>query len=353
MRIKSNIHDYSVEENASLCEAVEKISEGRKLFAIVDKRLLELPHKDALSLLDPERTIAVEASESQKSFENLGWIFSTLLDRGFRKDCEILAVGGGVIQDISCFVSSVLLRGAMWHFIPTTLLAQCDSCIGSKSSINIGKFKNQIGNFYPPHGVALVTSVLATLSRDEIRSGLGEAIKLHLLSSGQDFRHLQSLLGGLPGDQGMLGQIIWSSLRIKQRYIEEDEFDKGLRNVLNYGHTFGHAYESVTHYAIPHGIAVSLGVATATCISEKLALAPAGSYAEIGGFLKPWYEPFQRMIKSADIQSIVAAMKLDKKNTSGKMNCILTRGFGQMEKRSIDPERELIPLLRAFLEDLP
>lgn len=352
MLINSNIHDYSVDEKDSLAEAVRKLSEGRKLFAIVDKRLLELPHKEALSILVPERTISVEATESQKSFENLGWIFSRLLEGGFRRDCEILAIGGGVIQDIACFVSSVLLRGARWHLIPTTLLAQCDSCIGSKSSINIGKFKNQIGNFYPPHGVALVPQMLATLSRDDIRSGLGEAIKLHLLSSEKDLRHLQSLLSGLPDDRENLREIVWSSLRIKQRYIEEDEFDKGIRNILNYGHTFGHAYESVTQYGIPHGIAVSLGVATATFVSEKLALAPKGSYEEIGQFLKPWYEPFQTMIKQADIESIIAAMKLDKKNTSGKMNCILTKGFGRMEKRSIDPGLELAPLLREFLGSL-
>jgi 3-dehydroquinate synthase len=348
MRIKSSVHDYQVDEYARLDEALGKILTGRKIFAVVDKKLFGLPHAAALAALDPQRTLQVEASEAEKSFENLAWIFSALLERGFRKDCELLAVGGGVVQDITCFVASVLLRGAKWHFIPTTLLAQCDSCIGSKSSINIGKFKNQIGNFYPPNGVALVTGILETLPPDEIRSGLGEAIKLHLLSSEPDFRRLQSQLQALPSDPKKISDIIWNSLRIKQRYIEVDEFDKGVRNILNYGHTFGHAYESVTNYAIPHGIAVTLGVATATFFSEQLGLAPAGHFAEVGIFLKPWYEPYQQKIKNLGVQQIAGAMKLDKKNTSGTMNCILTRGFGKMEKMAVDPETQLLPLLEKF-----
>jgi 3-dehydroquinate synthase len=352
MRIKSSVHDYQVDESARLDEALENILRNRKIFAVVDKKLFSLSHAAALSALDPQYILQVEASETQKSFENLGWIFSALLERGFRKDCELLAIGGGVIQDITCFVASVLLRGAKWHFIPTTLLAQCDSCIGSKSSINIGKFKNQIGNFYPPNGVALVTGILDTLPPDEFRSGMGEAIKLHLLSSEADFRHLQNQLKELPSNPALTGEIIWSSLRIKQRYIEADEFDRGVRNILNYGHTFGHAYESVTNYAIPHGIAVTLGMATATFFSEQLGLTPAGHFAEVGTFLKPWYEPYQEKIKTLNVQQIAGAMKLDKKNTSGTMNCILTRGFGRMEKMAVDPETQLRPLLEDFLGSL-
>jgi 3-dehydroquinate synthase len=294
----------------------------------------------------------VEATESQKSIENLPWIFSSLLERGFRRDCELLAVGGGVIQDTACFVSSVLLRGVRWSFIPTTLLAQCDSCIGSKSSINIGKFKNQIGNFYPPNEIALTTGVLSTLPPDEIRSGMGEAIKLHLLSGEADVAALRQLLSAYETDLATLREIIWSSLHIKQRYIEVDEFDKGVRNILNYGHTFGHAYESVTGYAIPHGIAVSLGVATATFVSEKLALAPAGHFAEVNALLYPWYAPYHLQVARLDVDKLLAAMKLDKKNTSTVMNCILTAGFGKMEKRSVDPATELHPLLRDFFVQL-
>ena len=347
LTIRSSIHDYSVTECPDLVEAVRSVSHGRNVFALIDKALLDLPHRAAFDTLPAERITPVEATESQKSIENLPWIFSSLLERGFRRDCELLAIGGGVIQDTACFVASVLLRGVRWSFIPTTLLAQCDSCIGSKSSINIGKFKNQIGNFYPPNEIALTTGVLTTLPPDEIRSGMGEAIKLHLLAGEADVDILRRLLSAYQADPAALREIVWSSLRIKQRYIEADEFDKGIRNILNYGHTFGHAYESVTGYGIPHGIAVSLGVAAATFVSEKLALAPEGHFAEVDALLHPWYAPYQLQIAALDVDQVLGAMKLDKKNTSGVMNCILTAGFGKMEKRAVDPA-ELRPLLREF-----
>ena len=134
--IKSSIHDYSVTEWPDLAEAVRSLGRDRNVFALVDKALLDLPHRAAFDTLPAERVTPVEATESQKSIENIPWIFSSLLERGFRRDCELLAVGGGAIQDTACFVASVLLRGVRWSFIPTTLLAQADSCIGSKTSLN-------------------------------------------------------------------------------------------------------------------------------------------------------------------------------------------------------------------------
>jgi 3-dehydroquinate synthase len=349
LTIRSNIHDYTVNEQPDLTAAIRSLAAGRNVFAIADKALLDLPaHRAAFESLPADRLIAVEATESQKSIENVPWICTRLLEGGFRRDCELLAIGGGVVQDTACFIASVLLRGVKWSFIPTTLLAQCDSCIGSKSSINIGRFKNQIGNFYPPHEIALATSVLSTLPPDEIRSGMGEAIKLHLLSSEADAAEIGRLMARYATDATALGEIIWSSLRIKQRYIEVDEFDKGVRNILNYGHTFGHAYESVTGYAIPHGIAVSLGIATATFVSERMGLAPAGHAAAVDALLRPWYEPYQHEIGRLEAGHVLAAMKLDKKNTSTTMNCILTAGYGKMEKKPVDPAR-LQPLLVDFL----
>jgi len=168
--IKSSIHDYSVIECQDLAEAVRRMTDGRNVFALVDKTLLDLHHRSAFEDLPDDRIIPLVATESQKSLESVTWIFTRLLEGGFRRDCELLAVGGGVIQDTVCFVASVLGRGARWSFIPTTLLAQCDSCIGGKSSINIGRFKNQIGNFYPPHEIALATDVLSTLPWNEIHS---------------------------------------------------------------------------------------------------------------------------------------------------------------------------------------
>jgi len=353
MTIRSRAHDYSVGEEADLCTAVSKISRSGNVFALVDDFAIKPPYTNVFGSLPEDRILAIEATESAKSFERLTPLFSWLLERGFRRDSTLLVVGGGVTQDIACFVATVLLRGIRWHLIPTTLLAQCDSCIGSKSSINLGKFKNQIGTFYPPNSITLVPDVLKTLPPVEIISGLGEAIKLHLLAGADKFAFLREKLALFGGLDFQLNEIVWSCLAIKKPFIEEDEFDGGRRNLLNYGHTFGHAYESATSYAIPHGIAVTLGVLTATFVSMRRGWVPAEHFQELNGFLRPFYDPFQHVLKSADIRAILAAMKLDKKNAGGNINCILTRGPGRMEKAAVSSVEELAADLQAFFEDLP
>ena len=131
------------------------------------------------------------------SFEKLAPVFVWLLENGLKRDGRLLVIGGGVLQDIGCFIASVLFRGVRWEFIPTTLLAQCDSCIGSKSSINIESYKNQIGTFYAPDRVLLVTQALQTLPWDEVRSGLGEVIKLHLIAGDEPFCRIMKLLASV------------------------------------------------------------------------------------------------------------------------------------------------------------
>lgn len=192
--IRARSHDYTVTEEPDLHTAVNNVAASGKVFALVDDFVLRPPYQDVLSSIPQAHIFSFTATEEAKSFERLGGVFNWLLEFGFRRDCTLLVIGGGVTQDIACFISSVLLRGIRWHYIPTTLLAQCDSCIGSKSSINFGRFKNQIGTFYPPHAISLVVSTLHSLPSDEIRSGLGEAIKLHLLAGEEEFMWLREIL---------------------------------------------------------------------------------------------------------------------------------------------------------------
>jgi 3-dehydroquinate synthase len=349
LTIQSRAHAYSVERSANLREAVAKASSDRPTYAIVDSAITRL-YAAELEAVPAERRLSLEATEDQKSYEALPPVFKWILSSGFRKDCNLLVVGGGVIQDIGCFVASTLFRGARWEFIPTTLLAQCDSCIGSKSSLNVAGYKNQLGTFYPPHKVHMVNSVLATLPPDEIRSGIGEMIKLALIDGSPAWQKLRGQLGvhAQTHDLGALMPMIEDILRIKKTYIEEDEFDRGRRNILNYGHTFGHAYESATHYAIPHGIAVTLGMATATFVSEKLGRVPKGYFARLDAELAPYYRPFERQLANVAPESIHAALKLDKKNAGGKITCILTSGEGKMEKLGLDAA-QLFPLVDEYV----
>lgn len=351
LTIRSHSHDYSVEEYPSLGSALGSAAGSKGAFFLIDETVL-LNHEEAFKGVVPEQgRVILKASEEQKSLERLAPVFLELLARGLKRDGTLVVIGGGVLQDIGCFIATVLFRGVRWELIPTTLLAQADSCIGSKSSINIGSYKNQIGTFYPPHRVLLVADVLRTLAWDEVRSGLGEVIKLQLIAGEPGFHELMNDLEAMGSqvDPAVISKWVGRSMDVKKPYIEEDECDRGIRNILNYGHTFGHAYESATKYAIPHGIAVLLGILTATCLSVRLGLVPASHYQDLKSRLSPWCLPYGNELLKADRGDIFKAIRHDKKNTGDAVNCILTRGPGRMEKMKVDFSGDLLPAVEEFI----
>jgi len=347
--IESGDHPYRVEQYDSLGQALASVAaEGTLVLAdqfIFDRYQGQL---QAANL----KCLPLVATEEQKSFEKLTPVLVWLLENGLKRDGRLLVIGGGVLQDIGCFIASVLFRGVRWEFIPTTLLAQCDSCIGSKSSINIQSYKNQIGTFYAPDRVLLVTPILQTLPWDEIRSGLGEVIKLHLIAGEEPFGRIMKLLARVREDATILPECIRSSLEIKKPFIEQDERDQGIRNLLNYGHTFGHAYESATHYAIPHGIAVTLGVLTATYVSAHTGLVSEDYFQNLKATLAVWHQPYEQKLKQLPIATILSAIKLDKKNTKQGLHCILTRGAGRMEKIKLGTEVDLGKLIGQAIQTI-
>lgn len=354
LEIQSYLRRYTVEVRPNLKDAVKALKGEGQSFLLIDEQVARLYPESLLE--DHDKVLRIKATEEQKSYHQIAPLIEELIRLGMNKSSRLLVIGGGVTQDIGCFIASIFNRGIPWDFIPTTLLAQCDSCIGSKSSINIGPFKNQLGTFYPPQKVALVFPVLNTLSETEICSGLGEIIKLGLIAGNDQLNQMKSQIQKLkqnPSQQtALLGELVLQSLKIKKVFIEEDEFDQGVRNLLNYGHTFGHAYESATQYKIPHGIAVLLGMSTATYFSEKLSLVPSNSFNELNSWVRDLYSPFHKLIGSSNIEDILKAMKTDKKNSQGKVNCILTHGPGTMKKHPLDLENEIRPLLKTFIKEL-
>jgi len=352
MQIRSKIHDYSVFFEDTLETALRNSADGTKPYFLVDKKVYHL-YKDSFDFIGSEQKIYLfEALEENKSYAKTEPVFNWLLESNFRKDCCLIVVGGGITQDVGCFIATVLFRGAKWKLIPTTLLAQGDSCIGSKSSINIGSYKNQLGSFYPPFSVHLTFDVLSTLQAEDILSGAGEMIKLALLDSEAAFQKTKMRLKNLPGDRTQLPLMVQDALTIKKRYIEEDEFDRGVRNILNYGHTFGHGFEAATRYRIPHGIAVTLGMMAATHVSCQLGMVTEEHLKEVSSVLVSLCRDFIPILKDTDPELILNAMKHDKKNSGNKVTCILTRGFGRMEKVQLDLEAELRGRLKGFLATL-
>lgn len=210
--------------------------------------------------------IYVNADENAKSLEQLAPLFSQLRQMGTKRNSTILGIGGGVIQDIVTFIASIYMRGVDWCYVPTTFLAMTDSCLGGKSSINVNGIKNLVGTFKPPGEVIISPFFARSLGSSEIASGLAEAAKIcfcHGQSSFQQYLTLvEPILAGNWQD-AQLAALLRYVLNIKKWFIEIDEFDRQERRLLNFGHTWGHALESSTNYAIPHGQAVAVGMVAA------------------------------------------------------------------------------------------
>ena len=355
LTIQSQAYPYDVKWADSLESITAEFKGDPKNFFFVDRNILKLYPQAFTGLAPSPRVIVFDATEENKSYEALTPCFAELIKNGFKKDCHLLAIGGGITQDSASFIASNLYRGVRWSLAPTTLLAQADSCIGGKNSINIAGYKNMLGNFYPPRQVLISPDVLKTLSDDDIRSGLGEVVKI-LFVDGQPMERLTYVPTDphkIQSDAKLSERIVLDCLKAKKRFIEEDEFDRGIRNFLNYGHTFGHAFESATHYKIPHGIGVTLGMGAAAFFAEKLDYAPAGSSVATRRFLEPFYRPYEQQLKNLSVTDIMAAMKLDKKNTAGgKIGFVLARGPGKLEKVPLDVASQTQPLLTEWLASL-
>lgn len=250
--------------------------------------------------------------EDNKTLDGSAYILDEFVKRKIKSNGEIVVVGGGILQDAAGFACSVYCRGIKYILIPTTLLAQADSCIGGKTSINFSSVKNILGTFYPPESIIICTEFLNTLTMRDYLSGLGEIIKFNLLKSKLDWFLSKDIKADVE-------ELIYDSLNYKSRIIEIDEFDKKERKFLNFGHTFGHALESTSNYAIPHGTAVLLGIAIANRVAVKLGhLKEDFAFDAIYEYVKHM-QLDQAWFNFADLLEVI---KLDKKNT-GSINMVL------------------------------
>jgi 3-dehydroquinate synthase len=288
---------------------------------IVDERVAELYAGPLQGLLSSKSVLRIKATESAKSLDKIEGYVEQLIAGKIRRSDLLIAVGGGIIQDVTCFVASTLLRGVEWRFYPTTLLAQADSCVGSKSSINVGKSKNLLGTFYPPARIAISTRVLQTLDERDFRSGVGEMLKVHAIDGPESFDRIAADYRLLFRDHQAMSHYVRRSLDLKKRFVEEDEFDRGPRNVMNFGHSFGHAIESATDFAVPHGIAVTLGMDLANYVAVRLERMGPEHYARMHETLAVNYAGFERI--HVPLDPFFAALAKDKKNTTSALRLIL------------------------------
>lgn len=347
LTIQSSKYPYTVRfEDHFDAVLKEQIASGDVV--VVDDNVLKLYEQQLSPILKDTSHIVINPSEKQKSYQGVESFIHKLIRSGFRKNNRLVAIGGGITQDITAFSASILFRGVDWIFYPTTLLAQCDSCIGSKTSINFGEYKNQIGGFYPPREIIIDLRFLDTLSLLDFRSGMGEMLHYYLISGEEDFERILREYDLAFKDKNLLSDLIYHSLDFKRGYIERDEFDQGPRNVFNYGHSFGHAIETLIHYMIPHGIAVSIGMDIANYLSMKQNYINQDMYERIRSLLKKNWGDTQ--LTNIVLYDFISVLKKDKKAIGSEIHVILTKGPGQMFKTPLPVTPEIVNWLSDYFE---
>ena len=304
-------------------------------------------------------SVVVPAGEASKDFGEFGRLMESLLDLRPDRDTVLIALGGGVVGDLCGFAASVLLRGVDFIQVPTTLLAQVDSSVGGKTAINTRHGKNLVGTFYQPRLVLADTGVLDTLPRRELLAGYAEIAKYGLIDDEPFFAWLENNGHAvIDGDARARSEAIARSCVSKARIVALDEREQaGVRDLLNLGHTFGHALERETGYGgeLLHGEAVAIGMVLAFDMSAALGLCPASDAKRVRAHLEAVGLPVSPLtiaganVRGWDAARLVDHMRADKKNRDGRLTFILARGVGQsFVRRGVEGEAALDTMRRAL-----
>jgi 3-dehydroquinate synthase len=308
LEIQSKINNYSIHFIENL-DVIQTLIDQPNTITFIDSNVSRL-----YPALHRETNIVVECTENVKTLDGTHSIFDNLIERKANIQTRLVVIGGGILQDLIGFCASTYCRGIQYDLVPTTLLSQADSCLGGKTSINVKGKKNILGTFYPPNNIYICTKFLKTLSTLDYCSGLGEVYKFHILENRTDQFNID----------GDITDMIYRGLLFKGDILSRDEFDKGERKYLNFGHTFGHALETTSQNNLPHGIAVILGCMIASRIASKLEY-KVPNYNQL---LEKGIELINKAnIKLEqswfDLESLLEIVKSDKKST-GKLTMVLS-----------------------------
>ena len=326
-------------------------AKGVRAFVVTDEHVIDHADKVSAALRDAgfqSLLVSLPSGESQKSLATASYLYDQFAEAGADRRTLVVAVGGGVIGDLAGFVAATWNRGLPLLMVPTTLLAMVDSCVGGKVGINHPRGKNLIGAFHQPVGVWIDTAFLSTLPDREYRSGLAEVVKYGVILDGEFFAYLdQHAAAILARRDECVRHIVDRSCRLKANVVECDEREEtGLRAVLNYGHTFAHAFESVGGYgAWLHGEAVSAGMICASTLAERRGLISADVTERQRRLLQTFALPIAPQRWPVD--DLLAAMRLDKKAVAGQMRFVLPRRLGEVALFDDVPEVDVRRVLEA------
>lgn len=290
-------------------------------------------------------TVEVPDGEEYKTLSEIARIYDRLLAERLERDSAIIALGGGVVGDMAGFVAATFLRGVPYVQVPTTLLAQVDSSVGGKTGVNHPLGKNLIGAFYQPRAVFIDPDVLKTLDKREITSGFSEVVKYGVIRDERFFSFLEEERERLVGLEDEIISAIERACSIKAQVVSRDERERGIRSILNFGHTFGHAIEAATGYTgFKHGEAVSIGMVMAAELSSFLGLSAKGVAERIRGLLSGFGLPTS--FSGISPTRLIEAIRLDKKKKGGSIRFVLVEAIGKVALKEVAEER-----LMGFLSE--
>ena len=303
-----------------------------RLAVITDSNLKRIYGKPLASLFGEDVAILhVPAGEPSKCREMKNHLEDQLIAAKYGRDSAIVAFGGGVIGDLAGFVASTYYRGVPYFQIPTTIISQVDSSIGGKTAIDVPSGKNLIGSFYQPQGVFMDVDLLDTLPPGEFLNGLAEVIKHAMIRDHDLFDFLDEYSTAiLAKDKGILVEMLRRSCEIKAGVVSQDPKESNLRKILNFGHTVGHAIETLSDYRLHHGQAVSIGMAVEACLAWKAGYLSSEKYLRLLLLIREFGLP-TNLPRNLPREKIIEVMGLDKKNEGGKVHFALPRKIGEMK----------------------
>ena len=329
----------------SLPEFIRKFNLPKRVCILLDEKVEKIYGSGIRKVINgftvKKYFVVLPASEKIKSFETVTKIFSRLYNEQFGRDTLLIAIGGGAINDVAGFTASTYIRVLPLVHVPTTLLSAVDSSIGGKTGINFKEAKNFIGTFYQPSLVLTDSNFLSSLPEEELISGFGEVIKYSYLTNRKFYSTLLSDYKLLKKkDSNFLNKIIYESVKIKTSVVSKDENEiTGLRKILNFGHTFAHAYESNSSYKLAHGKSVIAGIVSALFLSFEKGLMDE---IQLNYMLElPLKFLPSIKIKNINKEDIFRIMTYDKKNREGKIKFILLKNFGEI-LIDVDIDKKLI-----------
>lgn len=350
---------YDIVFSQSFAELAEELkdleAENKKLCIVTDSNVEKLYAKELKELLTGKcRKVVVysfPAGEASKTLDTIKEIYRFLIEEGFDRKDMLLALGGGVVGDMTGYAAATYLRGIDYVQIPTTLLAQTDSGIGGKTGVDFDGYKNMVGAFKMPRLVYMNLAALKTLDDRQFFAGFAEVMKHGLIKDASFYEWLISNMYEIcERDMDTLEEMVMRSCTIKKLVVEKDPTEQGDRALLNFGHTIGHAIEKAKNFELYHGECVALGVVAAAYISWKKELLSMEEYYEIRDMFVPFYLPIT--VENIEPEQIVELTKSDKKMEDGKLKFVLLKKIGKaVIDRSVTEEEILAAVKEIYYSE--